>query len=188
MRRWLVLFVVGAAVLACSEESITLATLPATDGATAPIRCTKPTDCPNGTFCERTTCGDAAGTCELVPVGCGNEEKPVCGCDGITYFDDCLRRADAVTASTPGPCRVDKAVTCGGPTATPCPSGAMCGRLLSPKMGCQADPLGSCWVVPSTCPAPSGERWDLCGGGAECRGLCDAIRGGGTYKRAGFCP
>jgi hypothetical protein len=183
------LVIVGAAIaasVACSDETITLATVSANDAAT-PTRCTQPSDCPSGTFCERSACGDAAGTCELYPTDCTNVEKPVCGCDGILYFNDCLRRASGATASTPGMCKLENAVTCAGKQGLACPTGTVCGRLVG--MGpCANDAIGTCWVVPDQCPAPGQARFDLCGGGAECRGLCDAVKGGGVYHKAGFCP
>ena len=179
--------VVVPLVVACGDETITLATVAATDGAVTPTRCTQPSDCPNGTFCERASCTDAAGTCQLYPTDCTNEDKLVCGCDGIVYFNDCLRRAAGTTASTPGMCKFENAVTCAGKQQLACPSGTFCFRQ-APGGNCSPDVLGTCWVAPDTCPAPGQMRWDLCGGGAECRGLCDAVKGGGTYHKAGFCP
>lgn len=181
-----VLLALFLVVVACSGDNVTLATLGGADSGT-PTRCTNPTDCPSGTFCERAACGDVAGTCQLLPPTCASDEKSVCGCDGITYFNDCLRRLNGVTSSSPGMCMLQNAVTCGGPQQTPCPSDTYCWRFFGGKT-CPPDVLGSCWVVPDVCPAPGPYRFDLCGGGAECRGLCDAVKGGGVYHKAGPCP
>jgi hypothetical protein len=186
--KYVALFGIGIAlvVVACADETITLATISTTDGAVLPTRCTQPTDCPSGTFCERTSCGEAAGTCQLFPIDCTNDERPVCGCDGIIYFNDCLRRLNGAAASTPGVCKFENAVTCGGNQSTPCPTGTVCGRL--PK-GCPLNPVGECWFLPDTCPPPGGgPKYNLCGGGADCRSTCEAIMGGGVYYRSMACP
>jgi hypothetical protein len=185
--RSLTVLVVFGAIAACSGQDITVATVPAMD-AQAPLRCTVPGDCPDGTFCERAACGDAAGTCALFPIQCGNTEAPVCGCDGITYMDDCLRRSAGVSASTPGPCRLENAVTCRG--GQPCPGGSLCARLLGLAGPCNPDPLGTCWVVPAVCPiAPTPNRWDSCAPmpSPRCLDTCTAIASGGVYRRAGPC-
>ena len=54
--------------------------------------------CRGGEFCQMkpTTCGfaDLFGTCTRVPRLCPRIFRPVCGCDGKTYPNECeLRRA-----------------------------------------------------------------------------------------------
>jgi hypothetical protein len=64
--------------------------------------------CPEGMFCDLDpgTClvADAGGTCVPVPEVCPELYAPVCGCDGVTYGNDCERIAAAVTKDHDGAC------------------------------------------------------------------------------------
>jgi hypothetical protein len=115
----------------------------------------------------------------------------VCGCDNITYFNDCLRQAYGVAASTPNPCPQEGA--CGGPSGAMCPAGTYCAQLAPPHGPCGHDIPGTCWVLPPHCPtATPANYWDSCddmgGGGGVCLDTCSAIQAGGPYHRSEQCP
>jgi hypothetical protein len=68
--------------------------------ASVPTGCGSSADCrePN-TFCQLPdgVCGGTPGTCTIKPTVCDFQFAPTCGCDGITYGNDCERRAAGVS-------------------------------------------------------------------------------------------
>ena len=135
------------------------------------LSCARDADCMAGQFCEKDSCGATLGTCSTRPAVCDGDGPAVCGCDGVNYFNDCLRRASGVGAVREmGPCR--NPTPCD--TTTPCANG-YCARVVGP-MECGRVGPGQCWVLPEMAcrgPAPT---FHTCDASRTCLGLCDAIR------------
>ena len=72
--------------------------------------CTSSLDpsCPYGTFCEFPTgfCTPAGipGECTEIPSDCLDIWDPVCGCDGVTYGNDCVRQVAEAQLDHVGEC------------------------------------------------------------------------------------
>ncbi len=54
-------------------------------------------------FCDGTGCG-APGICRYGPRECGGEVVPVCGCNGVTYTNECWARHAGVRVGSLGGC------------------------------------------------------------------------------------
>jgi len=67
--------------------------------------------CPVGSYCKMSdgTCdwADDFGLCTEIPDGCSYEWKPVCGCDGKTYGNECAMEMAQVSKDHDGGCKND---------------------------------------------------------------------------------
>jgi hypothetical protein len=191
-----VLPVLLAAGPSCAVDPVVLATLPAEEEGGTTVGCAGAGDCdpyPN-TYCQKSSCSPlSTGVCVPSLLQTTSEYRPVCGCDGITYFNDSLRQASGVAAGTPDPCLFG-AATCA--VAGDCPDGALgaaflieCGRQ---QQHCGPNPssLGICWVLPLIPPPRTGrDAFDACEpGGARCVDLWTAISTQEPFGRAHPSP
>lgn len=99
-------------VAACGREDIVVATIdPPTQAPTSSQSsgekhhppCFSSEDCKADDFCEKKFCAELEGVCRPRPVSC-ELGLPVCGCGGLPFPSDCIRRAAGVASSKPGPC------------------------------------------------------------------------------------
>jgi hypothetical protein len=155
--------------------------------------CRNNDDCPPSRgVCVKNDCAAEWGECEPEPLFCEATPAPVCGCDNVTYWNDCVRRSAGVPASFPGECRAE-AVACND--ANDCGvEDAACSRLRS--RGdidmCPPGP-GICWVLPKEhCDPGDSRRWVECvPPGAPlppfpppCIDTCTALMSGRPHIRA----
>jgi hypothetical protein len=149
------------------------------------VVCHGNSECPQGWLCNKLSCQDMTGLCEARPVCFDFIAKPVCGCNHVTYWNDCLRKQDGISASS-----MDE---CGAGTHPcfmngDCPPGATCSHLLPPMTACGPPTPDKCWVTPGDCSATGDERsWAPCappggsGGNGPCVSTCKAIQSGHPY-------
>ena len=79
--------------------------------------------CNSALYCQlpagQCSAPDVAGTCVKAPDFCMRVSRPVCGCNGKTYPNECEARHAKVAIDTPGACKKQP-----GTDATPAPKPA----------------------------------------------------------------
>jgi len=194
--RFIFLGIVGCALAPlfhCAPTEIVVADIPANSDSGTPIThaepCASSDDCATDSYCEKEDCSEALGKCKKRPSFCDSTADAVCGCNGVTYWNDCLRKLSGVAAKVEGECTDPKG--CNDTTACPDPA-ASCARLAYEPKDCPRVSNGRCWVLPETCPkdTASGGKWRKCEPAPTCGGLCEAIRAEVPYVRLAesTCP
>jgi len=169
---------------ACGVDDITVATVTLPEAGA--VHCTvvpspdggQPADagdagiepCKATEFCEPATCDSSNGTCTTLPPTCNGPGSFVCGCNKVTYFNDCVRQTAGQGTLSSGLCLDPK--LCGGPSS--CGDSQVCALALPylplafeeylcsmPALDLVASQAGQCWGLPSTMPtgADGGEQF-----------------------------
>jgi hypothetical protein len=114
--------------------------------------CSADGDCPGNSFCEMPDCSATSGICVPRPVFCVeslSQPNPVCGCNRLTYWNECERRRAGERSQSFGECGLD-ALSC--QTAEDCGSTiAFCSKLIVRPDRCDDTDIGTCWVIPDSC-------------------------------------
>jgi hypothetical protein len=97
-----VISLIGLVFLASLSAPAQAAKLGETCDGIAAIRCEEGLRCEHPT--GQCSLADGSGTCEEEPIMCEAIFQPVCGCDGKTYDNDCVRKAEGVQRDHLGAC------------------------------------------------------------------------------------
>jgi len=124
-------------------------------------------------------CCDFQGVCTPIPGGCPAHIDPVCGCDGVTYSNECEADRAGVSVDYYGPC----GEVCGGITGQPCDDPNEFCKL--PPGSCCCDFQGICTPIPNGCP----DVWDpVCGCDGQTYGNeCEADMAAVSVDHQGPC-
>lgn len=160
------------------------------EGGPSPQTCSTTYDCQAPAYCAKSRCGASQGVCTLPPgLGeCPDTEQEVCGCDGVLYWNDCLRQRDGVSFAANGECTTQFKPCSGGSADSGCGvPDAVCARLASTggPGACDMSNKGLCVVLPDQCPVDtSGTQWAGCASQPpSCTDLCNAARSQQPYVR-----
>lgn len=128
------------------------------DGTPEGEPCLTQEECVEGTVCAIPLGCEGEGVCSAPPGSCSLHIDPVCGCDGITYTNECAARSKGVNIAHRGECPMPK----------PCTDSGECGASEYCASASCSD-VGVCLALPATCEGETDRP------GAEVCG-CDEVR------------
>ena len=138
--------------------------------------CASNNDCLSNEYCAKPRGGcDGTGTCQSRPQGCPEIWDPVCGCDGITYANECFAAMVGVSVEHSGEC-----VTGTCTANNDCTADEYCAKAAG-----DCDGEGVCSARPQICPM----IWDpVCGcDGRAYSNACIAALAGVNVNYEGEC-
>ena len=156
-----------------------------------PGNCTDDDDCDADEYCKKTSCDAASGNCtERGPdcLGATAAFDPICGCDGITYWNTCAIEHEGESVASKGECTGNDCPTCSrdeGGDSCPVRDHARCYRPVE-ECSTTSPSMGVCWVLPSECPPNEAQTTLYCGGtagSARCIGFCEVLEVENSFQR-----
>lgn len=170
------------------DEDATVPPADAGSDAGGDQKCTLPSpNCPSGSYCEVNGCG-RDGVCRPVPKTESDVEAPVCGCNGVTYWNANVAARSYMSVRMNGACADGTPYLKTCDKGTPCPQGSKCAVLPSSGATCSITNSGICWRLPSSCPDVT-KRYRECGlGNVGCTTKCDGIDGEMKVYESKSCP
>jgi hypothetical protein len=135
--------------------------------------------CGDGFYCNAPDC--QTGTCEPLAMNDDGAREPVCGCDGVNYWNENTAAAYGMSVAATGECA--QPLGCNPMDAPPCPlERHFCAQLVANVNACFIDPSivnGVCWGMPAECPPIVSAGWRPCNNTLPqepCAGECEAIK------------
>ncbi len=157
-----------------------------TSGSGPSVACGAGDSCGQGFVCFDAGCGakGSAGVCK--PVDASATAEPVCGCNGVTYWNSGLAAASSQPIHAEAACTsVAMAKRCNG-------EGAACNKgqgevCAFPQLVCSnvATDMGTCWAMPPTCDGATVTARRCEGGNTGCENLCQMIKSGKAFRSEG---
>jgi hypothetical protein len=123
-------------------------------------------------YCATTDC--TKGTCAPIPPAKGQAWDPVCGCDGIVYWNADLALADGVGFLESNACNTSALRTC-EPLNDPCDHGNHAYCSVRADSGCGSMPNGTCVKLPESCDGTTGTG-ERCFNSNGCEASCVLIK------------
>lgn len=131
-------------------------------------------ECAASEYCDAVGCG--VGECKPRPAAVTLAFAPVCGCNGVSYWNDTQAHASGAAVGATGQCTTT-AVKC---AAFSMPCKAPANKCVNERSSCSGfDTNGTCWFVPSggTCPVAAKDVRQCAFSGGTCMSRCEAILG-----------